>query len=100
MPLATDAYVDGGPTRVEKSKEAFRLPHLLFALTSAPFDKRRLRTLSFSGTLAEIMSGVQPLSSCLLKMSDGVPPAPRESLVLTWTSGSKLDWSARRRTIS
>lgn len=36
---------------------------ILFALTSAPFCRSNLTTGSLSGTLAEIMSGVQPMSS-------------------------------------
>lgn len=36
---------------------------VLFSFTSAPFESRSLTTESLSGTLAEIIRGVQPLPS-------------------------------------
>ena len=39
---------------------------LLFSFTSAPFERSSLTTCSLSGTLAEIIRGVQPLPSYAL----------------------------------
>lgn len=50
----------------------------LFSFTSAPFCRRTLRTGSQSGTLAEIMRGVQPLPSWFAaKVSPKFPFLPK-----------------------